>query len=60
MDAPRNSHDSTRLVDISAMPSGLLKAVARKDTVLGHTLRRHLEERDAASRTTDIVFDSAL
>ncbi|MEV6382832.1 FxSxx-COOH cyclophane-containing RiPP peptide [Streptomyces sp. NPDC051773] len=60
MDAPRNSHDSTRLVDISAMPSRRLKAVARKDTVLGHTVRRHLAERDGVPRTTDIVFDSAL
>ncbi|MFM9692858.1 FxSxx-COOH cyclophane-containing RiPP peptide [Streptomyces europaeiscabiei] len=60
MDAPRNSHNSTRLVDIFMVPSRRLKVVARKDTVLGHTVRRHLEERDGASRTTDVVFDSAL
>lgn len=60
MDAPRNSHDSTRLVDISMVWAGRLKAVGRKDTVLGHTVRRHLQESDSASRATDLVFDSAL
>jgi FXSXX-COOH protein len=60
MDAPRNSHDSTGLVDISMVSAGRLKVVARKDTVLGHTVRRHLQEKDSASRTTDVVFDSAL
>ncbi|MBZ3905286.1 MULTISPECIES: FxSxx-COOH cyclophane-containing RiPP peptide [Streptomyces] len=60
MDAPRNSHNSTRLVDISTVPTGRLKVEARKDTVLGHTVRRHLEEREGGTRTSDIVFDSAL
>jgi hypothetical protein len=63
MDAPRNSHNSARLVDISMVSAGRLKVVARKDTVFGHTVRRHLDEldeRDGASRTTDVVFDSAL
>ncbi|WP_371664029.1 FXSXX-COOH protein [Streptomyces sp. NBC_00280] len=60
MDAPRNSHNSTRLVDIDMVSTRRLKAVARKETVLGHIVRRHLEERDGATRATGIVFDSAL
>ncbi|WP_371574682.1 FxSxx-COOH cyclophane-containing RiPP peptide [Streptomyces sp. NBC_01314] len=60
MDAPRNSHNSTRLVDISEMSPGLLEVVAGKDTVLGHAVRRHLQERDSSSKTTDVVFESAL
>ncbi|UUU29156.1 FxSxx-COOH protein [Streptomyces sp. CA-210063] len=60
MDAPQNSHNSTRLVDISEVTAGLLEAVAGRDTVFGHAVRRHLEERDGASRTTDVVFESAL
>lgn len=60
MDAPQNSHNSARLVDISEVTSGLLETVAGKDTALGHAVRRHLDERDGASRTTDVVFDSAL
>jgi FXSXX-COOH protein len=60
MDAPQNSHNSMRLVDISEVSSGLLEMVAGKDTVLGHAVRRHLQERDDSSRTTDVVFESAL
>ncbi len=60
MDAPRNSHNSTRLVDISMVSTSRLKMVARKETVLGHGVRRHIEERDGEARATGIVFDSAL
>lgn len=60
MDAPQNSHNSMRLVDISDVSSGLLEAVAGKDTVLGHAVRRHLQERDGSPKTTDVVFESAL
>ncbi|GHE65837.1 FxSxx-COOH cyclophane-containing RiPP peptide [Streptomyces capitiformicae] len=60
MDAPQNSHNSMRLVDISEISPALLDAVAGKDTVLGHAVRRHLQEQDGSSRTTGIVFNSAL
>jgi FXSXX-COOH protein len=60
MDAPQNSHDSTRLVDTFTVPTLQLKLLARKDTALGHAVRRHLQERDGSSRTIDVVFDSAL
>lgn len=60
MDAPRNSQNRTPLVDISDVSPGRLEAVAGKDTVLGHAVRRHLQERGDSSRTTDVVFESAL
>ncbi|MDX3514264.1 FxSxx-COOH cyclophane-containing RiPP peptide [Streptomyces caniscabiei] len=60
MDAPRNSHDSTELVDIRGVSPALLEAEAGKDTVFGQAVRRHLQERDGSSRTTDVVFESAL
>ncbi|MDG5802553.1 FXSXX-COOH protein [Streptomyces ossamyceticus] len=60
MDAPQNSHDSTRLVDISTVPTCRLKVAARKNTAWGHAVRRHLQERDGSARTIDVVFDSAL
>ncbi|WP_159775379.1 FXSXX-COOH protein [Streptomyces sp. HM190] len=60
MDAPQNSHDSTRLVDISTVPTRRLMVVARKNTAWGHAVRRHLRERDGSVRTIDVVFESAL
>ncbi|MEE1837808.1 FxSxx-COOH cyclophane-containing RiPP peptide [Streptomyces sp. SP17KL33] len=60
MDAPRNSHNSTELVDIREVSPALLEAEAGKDTAFGQALRRHLQERDGSSRTTDVVFESAL
>ncbi|EMF52143.1 MULTISPECIES: FxSxx-COOH cyclophane-containing RiPP peptide [Streptomyces] len=60
MDAPQNSHNGTQLVDISTLSPGQLRLVAGMDTVLGHAVRRHLQERDKSSKTTDVVFESAL
>ncbi|MEE1762134.1 FXSXX-COOH protein [Streptomyces sp. SP18BB07] len=54
MDAPRNSHNSTELVDIREVSPALLEAEAGKDTAFGQALRRHLQERDGSSRTTDV------
>jgi len=60
MDAPRNSHNRTPLVDISEVSPGRLESVAGEDTVLGQAVRRHLQERDGSSGTTEVVFESAL
>ncbi|WP_338133564.1 FxSxx-COOH cyclophane-containing RiPP peptide [Streptomyces caniscabiei] len=60
MDAPRNSQNRPPQIDISEVPPGWLESVAGKDTVLGHAVRRHLQERDSRSGTTEVVFESAL
>ncbi|MGW0705609.1 FxSxx-COOH cyclophane-containing RiPP peptide [Streptomyces sp. NPDC002643] len=62
MDAPQNSHEGIRLVDLSEVPAGWLDAAAKGDTALGFALRRHChQEREGRSVTTHaITFESAL